>query len=166
MQTFRGPARLYESEDETMAGIDSGEVKAGDVVVVRYEGPRGGPGMPEMLAPTSAIMGRGLGSKVALVTDGRFSGGTRGACVGHVSPEAAAGGPIAALEDGDIVVVDIPNFRLDVELSESVIAGRLRDRRAPAKSVPSPWLRRYAHFVTSASTGAVLADPVAEGRSS
>ena len=102
-----GPARIYESQDSALKGILDGEVKEGDVVVIRYEGPRGGPGMPEMLSPTSAIMGMGLGSKVALVTDGRFSGGTRGACIGHISPEAASGGPIAIIDEGDFIEIDI-----------------------------------------------------------
>ena len=158
MQKFRGPARIYESEEESMRGILAGEVKPGEVVVVRYEGPRGGPGMQEMLSPTSAIMGMGLGDQVALITDGRFSGGTRGACIGHVSPEAAAGGPIAALRDGDVISLDLPNYRLDVELSDEVIRKRLSAQPPKAREIKSKWLRRYASMVTSASTGAVLRD--------
>ena len=159
MKKFRGPARIFESEEETMAGVLNGQVKAGDVVVVRYEGPRGGPGMQEMLSPTSAIMGMGLGESVALITDGRFSGGTRGACIGHVSPEAAAGGPIAALRDGDIISIDIPNFKLDVELSDAEIRARLAAHPPKTREIKSKWLRRYASMVTSAGTGAVLRDP-------
>ncbi len=159
MQKFRGPAHTYESEEETMRGILACEVKAGEVVVVRYEGPRGGPGMPEMLSPTSAIMGMGLGDKVALITDGRFSGGTRGACIGHVSPEAAAGGPIAALRDGDMIVIDLLAYKLDVELSDAEIRARLAAQPPQSREIKSKWLRRYASMVTSASAGAVLRDP-------
>ncbi len=160
MQVFRGPAHIYESEDAAMRGILAGAVRPGEVVVIRYEGPRGGPGMQEMLSPTSAIMGMGLGDQVALVTDGRFSGGTRGACIGHVSPEAAAGGPIAALRDGDMISIDLPHCRLDVELSAAEIQARLASNRPPKREIKSKWLRRYASLVTSASTGAVLRDPV------
>lgn len=156
MQTFRGPAHIYESEEEGMQGILAGQVKPGEVVVIRYEGPRGGPGMQEMLSPTSAIMGMGLGDKVALVTDGRFSGGTRGACIGHVSPEAAAGGPIAALCDGDMISIDLQNCRLDVELSEAEIRSRLEAHPPKKREIKSKWLQRYASMVTSAGTGAVL----------
>jgi dihydroxy-acid dehydratase len=134
------------------------EVQPGDVVVVRYEGPRGGPGMQEMLGPTSAIMGLGLGDKVALITDGRFSGGTRGACIGHVSPEAAAGGPIAALRAGDLIEIDLVARTLDVRLSDDELAARLAALPPFAPRTQSKWLRRYAHFVTSADQGAVLAD--------
>jgi dihydroxy-acid dehydratase len=153
-----GPARVYPSHDTCMAGIMAGEVQAGDVVVILYEGPAGGPGMQEMLAPTSAIMGMGLGDKVALVTDGRFSGGTRGACIGHVSPEAAAGGPIAALRNGDVIVIDLDARTLDVELSDTEIATRLAALPRLQRRVESRWLRRYQSLVTSASTGAVLRD--------
>lgn len=158
MQRFRGPAHIFESEEDSMRGILAGEVKAGEVVVVRYEGPRGGPGMQEMLSPTSAIMGMGLGDKVALITDGRFSGGTRGACIGHVSPEAASGGPIAALRDGDIIAIDLPNYRLDVELGEAEIRARLNAQPPKSREIKSKWLRRYASMVTSANMGAVLRD--------
>jgi dihydroxy-acid dehydratase len=158
MQKFRGPAHIFESEEDSMRGILAGEVKAGEVVVVRYEGPRGGPGMQEMLSPTSAIMGMGLGDQVALITDGRFSGGTRGACIGHVSPEAAAGGPIAALRDGDMIAIDLPNYRLEVELSEAEIRGRLAAHPPKSREIKSKWLRRYASMVTSANMGAVLRD--------
>jgi dihydroxy-acid dehydratase len=156
MKKFAGPARIYESEEASMAGILAGEVKAGDVVVVRYEGPRGGPGMQEMLSPTSAIMGMGLGDKVALITDGRFSGGTRGACIGHVSPEAAARGPIAALQEGDLIEIDLEARTLDVRLSDKEIEKRLKALPAFVSKTQSKWLRRYAQFVTSADTGAVL----------
>ena len=156
MMKFEGPAVIFESQDEAMAGILAGKVKAGDCVVVRYEGPKGGPGMQEMLSPTSAIMGQGLGDKVALITDGRFSGGTRGACIGHVSPEAAAGGPIGALKAGDIVQIDLVARSLNVKLSEAEIQSRLAALPPFKSTVTSKWLKRYSHFVTSADTGAVL----------
>ena len=157
MMKFEGPAVIFESQDEAMAGILAGKVKAGDCVVVRYEGPKGGPGMQEMLSPTSAIMGQGLGDKVALITDGRFSGGTRGACIGHVSPEAAAGGPIGALKAGDVVEIDLVARSLNVRLSEAEIKSRLEALPPFKSTVTSKWLKRYSHFVTSADTGAVLA---------
>jgi dihydroxy-acid dehydratase len=156
MQQFSGPARIYESQEEAGAGILAGEVRPGDVVVIRYEGPRGGPGMVEMLSPTSALMGMGLGDKVALITDGRFSGGTRGACIGHVSPEAAAGGPIAALRQGDIVEIDLRQRTLNVRLDQAEIQARLAALPPFEVRTTSRWLRRYAHFVTSADTGAIL----------
>lgn len=156
MMKFSGPARIYESQDAALAGILANEVKAGDVVVVRYEGPKGGPGMQEMLSPTSAIMGQGLGDKVALITDGRFSGGTRGACIGHVSPEAAAGGPIAALQAGDVIDIDLTERRLEVRLSAEEIESRIAALPPFQSNVKSKWLKRYSHFVTSADTGAVL----------
>ncbi len=156
MMKFSGPAVIFESMEEAMSGILANKVKAGDVVVIRYEGPKGGPGMQEMLSPTSAIMGMGLGDKVALITDGRFSGGTRGACIGHVSPEAAARGPIAALLPGDIIDIDLEARTLDVRLDATEINNRL-DKLPPFEShIQSKWLRRYAHFVTSADTGAIL----------
>jgi dihydroxy-acid dehydratase len=153
-----GPARIYNSQEEASAGILNKQVQEGDVVVIRYEGPRGGPGMQEMLAPTANIMGMGLGEKVALITDGRFSGGTRGACIGHISPEAAAKGPIAALQDGDMIHIDLIEGRLEVELSPAEIEQRLSVVNVPRDRVKSAWLRRYAAMVTSANTGAVLAD--------
>jgi len=156
MRQHSGPARIYESQDQALAGILNQEIKAGDVVVIRYEGPRGGPGMQEMLSPTSAIMGMGLGDKVALVTDGRFSGGTRGACIGHVSPEAAARGPIAALQDGDIIDINLDHHYLQMRLDEQTIRNRLSALPPFEPSNPSTWLRRYARHVTSASQGAVL----------
>jgi dihydroxy-acid dehydratase len=156
MRRFAGPARIFDSQDEAVARITSGEVQPGEVVVIRYEGPRGGPGMPEMLSPTSLIMGMGLGDKVALVTDGRFSGGTRGACIGHVSPEAAAGGPIAALRAGDRITIDLDARTLDADLTESEIRARLAVTPPFEVRTRSRWLRRYARLVTSADTGAVL----------
>lgn len=157
LQTLRGPAIVYDSHDDANRGILAGEVKPGQIVVIRYEGPRGGPGMQEMLAPTSNIMGMGLGDKVALITDGRFSGGTRGACIGHVSPEAAAGGPIALVRTGDVIFIDIPNRRLDVELSEADLAERRKAWTPPVQDGLTGWLARYARLVTSGSQGAVLA---------
>ena len=156
MMKFSGPAVIFESQEDSMKGILEGKVKAGDVVIVRYEGPKGGPGMQEMLSPTSAIMGQGLGDKVALITDGRFSGGTRGACIGHVSPEAAAGGPIAAVENGDIVDLDLEARTLTVRLSDEEIVRRLAALQPFVSKATSKWLKRYSHFVTSADTGAVL----------
>jgi dihydroxy-acid dehydratase len=156
MMKFEGPAVIFESQEDAMAGILGGKVKAGDCVVVRYEGPKGGPGMQEMLSPTSAIMGMGLGDKVALITDGRFSGGTRGACIGHVSPEAAARGPIAALLPGDLVAIDLMARTLDVRLSQEEIQNRLNALPVFQSRTTSKWLKRYSYFVTSADTGAVL----------
>jgi dihydroxy-acid dehydratase len=159
MLVHSGPARIYESQDEAMKGILGKEVQPGDVVVIRYEGPQGGPGMPEMLAPTSAIMGMGLGDKVALLTDGRFSGGTRGACIGHMSPEAADGGPIAALKQGDIITIDIPNRSLNVELTDEEIQNRLNLLPAFEPKIKRGYLARYTTMVSSASKGAVLRIP-------
>ena len=157
MMVHSGPARIYESQEEAVRGILNGEVQPGEVVVIRYEGPRGGPGMPEMLAPTSSIVGMGLGDKVALITDGRFSGGTRGACIGHVSPEAAERGPLAALNSGDIIHIDIPGHRLSVELSDEEIEARLSELPPFELKIKSGYLGRYARMVTSANTGAVMA---------
>ncbi len=156
MKKFTGPARIFESEEEASKGIMHGEVKSGEVVVIRYEGPKGGPGMQEMLSPTSAIMGMGLGDKVALITDGRFSGGTRGACIGHVSPEAAARGPIAALEAGDMIEIDLDHRSLNVLLSQETIQDRLEKLPEFESKIQSRWLRRYSKLVTSADSGAVL----------
>jgi len=156
MMKHTGPARIYNSQDEAMENILAGKVQAGDVVVIRYEGPKGGPGMPEMLSPTSAIMGMGLGDKVALITDGRFSGGTRGACIGHVSPEAAERGPIAALLEGDLITVDIPNRILSVKLSKEEIQKRLTELPVFELKIKKGYLGRYARMVTSANTGAIL----------
>ncbi|MEA3364418.1 MAG: dihydroxy-acid dehydratase [Candidatus Hydrogenedentes bacterium] len=151
-----GTAICFESEEEAMAGILGGKVKEGHVVVIRYEGPKGGPGMKEMLSPTSAIMGMGLGSKVSLITDGRFSGGTRGNCIGHVSPEAAAGGPIALIQDGDTIEIDIPARTLNVKLSEEELDKRRKALGPPPDRQLTGWLKRYQRMVTSANTGAVL----------
>jgi dihydroxy-acid dehydratase len=156
MRRHAGPARIYESQDEALSGIYAGDVQPGEVVVIRYEGPAGGPGMQEMLSPTSAIMGMGLGESVALITDGRFSGGTRGACIGHISPEAAARGPIAALEPGDVIEIDVDARTLNVRVSDDEIAARLDALPSFEAKTDSRWLKRYARMVTSASTGAVL----------
>ena len=159
MHKFRGPAVIFESEESAAQGVLDGKVKSGDVVVIRYEGPRGGPGMQEMLAPTANIMGRGLGESVALVTDGRFSGATRGACIGHVSPEAAAGGPIALVEPGDTIVIDIPNRSLNLDVPEDVLAKRQAAWRRHPPKITYGYLARYASMVTSADTGAILKTP-------
>jgi dihydroxy-acid dehydratase len=159
MMKHRGPAVIFESEEAAGAGILAGKVKAGDVVVVRYEGPKGGPGMQEMLAPTASIMGRGLGESVALITDGRFSGGTRGACIGHVSPEAAAGGPIGLVEPGDMIEVDIPNRKLTLCVDDATLAKRKAAWKCPPPKVDYGYLARYATMATSADTGAVLKKP-------
>jgi dihydroxy-acid dehydratase len=156
IRRFFGPARIYDSQEAAMAGILDRQVQPGEVVVIRYEGPRGGPGMQEMLAPTSAIMGLGLGEKVALITDGRFSGGTRGVCIGHVSPEAAAGGPMAALKDRDLIEIDLDARTLNVHLSAEQIGERLAALPPFTPRTQSSWLSRYARMVTSASQGAVL----------
>lgn len=156
MMSHTGPARIYESQEAAVVGIRLGEVQAGDVVVIRYEGPKGGPGMPEMLSPTSAIMGMGLGDKVALITDGRFSGGTRGACVGHISPEAASGGPIAAIHPGDMITIDIPNRKISVDLTEEELMTRAKSLKAFEPKIKTGYLSRYSRMVTSANTGAVL----------
>lgn len=156
MLVHKGPAIIFESQEDACEGILAGKVEAGHVVVIRYEGPKGGPGMQEMLSPTSYIMGRGLGDKVALITDGRFSGGTRGACIGHISPEAAQGGPIGLLKDGDMISINIPEGKLEVELSDSELEERLKEWKAPEPRYKSGWLARYAVLATSADTGAVL----------
>jgi dihydroxy-acid dehydratase len=158
MMSHRGPARCFDSEDECVEAIMNHDFKEGDVIVLRYEGPRGGPGMPEMLSPTSIISGMGLDDKVALITDGRFSGATRGAAIGHVSPEAAAGGPIAALQDGDEVIIDIANQRLDTALSQGEIEARLAALPDFQPKINSGYLKRYAQSVTSASRGAIFKD--------
>ena len=156
MLVHEGPARVFDSEEEAQTAINAGKIKAGDVVVIRYEGPKGGPGMREMLNPTSAIMGMGLGSSVALITDGRFSGATRGACIGHVSPEAASGGPIGLVEEGDIIHIDIPNASITLEVSDEVLAERKAKYVAPEPNIKTGWLSRYARYVTSANLGAVM----------
>ena len=156
MKVHTGPARIYESQEDAVKGILGEEVQPGDVVVIRYEGPKGGPGMPEMLAPTSNIMGMGLGDSVALITDGRFSGGTRGACVGHISPEAAAGGPIAIVQEGDSISIDIPNRTIELNISENEFSKRMKDLKPFEQKIKHGYLGRYARMVTSANTGAVL----------
>ena len=156
MLVHRGPAVIFESQEEACAGILSDKVKPGDVVVIRNEGPKGGPGMQEMLAPTSYIMGKGLGNSVALITDGRFSGATHGACIGHVSPEAAEGGLIGLLKDGDMISIDIPARTLTAELSEQEIAERRKNWKPTMQDIPSRWLKRYRKLAMNASKGAVL----------
>lgn len=156
MMKHTGPAKVFDSEDAAQKAILGGKIKPGDVVVIRYEGPRGGPGMREMLYPTSAIAGMGLSESVALITDGRFSGGTRGPCIGHVSPEAAEGGPIAAVRDGDKIEIDIPNRKIELKISDTELNLRLKKWKEPKPKFTSGWLARYRQFVTSASTGAVL----------
>ncbi len=160
MMKHTGPAKVYECQDDAISGVMEGDVVEGDVVVIRYEGPRGGPGMPEMLSPTSAIMGRGLGDSVALITDGRFSGGSRGACVGHVSPEAAEKGPIAAIRTGDMITIDIPRRIISVDLPDDVLEKRLAEVPVFVPKISRGYLARYSQMVTSASTGAILRNPV------
>lgn len=156
MMVHKGPARVFDSEEAATAAIMKGDIKPGEVLVIRYEGPRGGPGMREMLTPTSLLSGRGMDKEVALITDGRFSGATRGAAIGHVSPEAASRGPIAALNDGDIISINIPDCRLDVELTDEEIARRLAKFPDFEPKIKTGYLRRYAEKVSSASTGAVF----------
>ncbi|CZE50727.1 dihydroxy-acid dehydratase [Campylobacter geochelonis] len=153
---FSGRAVCFNSQDEAIAGISGGKVTKGDVVVLRYEGPKGGPGMQEMLTPTSLIIGRGLGADVALITDGRFSGATRGLCIGHVSPEAAEGGMIGLLKDGDIIDIDVDTYSINVRLDEAEVAKRKAEFKYAGKQVSSRWLRQYQKLVTNASNGAIL----------
>jgi dihydroxy-acid dehydratase len=156
MMRFCGKARVFNREEEAMAAIMNKKIKSGDVVVIRYEGPAGGPGMREMLAPTSAIVGLGLEDSVALITDGRFSGGTKGPCIGHVSPEAASGGPIGLLRDGDIISIDIPNRKIDVRLSKSELEKRRKGWKAIPPKIKTGYLSRYLRLVSSADKGAIL----------
>jgi len=156
MMVHRGPARVFDSEEEATTAIMDGKIESGDVVVIRYEGPKGGPGMREMLTPTSILSGMGMDKEVALITDGRFSGATRGAAIGHISPEAASRGPIAALKDGDIISIDIPGYKLEVELDDSEISRRLAGLAEFESRVKTGYLKRYAERVSSASTGAVF----------
>lgn len=156
MMNFRGKAKVFDSEESAMKAIMGAQITKGTVVVIRYEGPRGGPGMREMLAPTAAIIGMGMGESVALITDGRFSGGTQGPCIGHVSPEAMAGGPIAFIEDGDEITIDIPRRRLDLHVQEEVLAKRKANWKPPQPKIKHGLLARYAKCVTSADKGAVL----------
>ncbi len=159
MMVHEGPARVFECEEDAIEAIKGGKIVEGDVVVIRYEGPKGGPGMREMLNPTSAIAGMGLGSSVALITDGRFSGASRGASIGHVSPEAAVGGPIALVEEGDIISIDIPNMKLDVKVSDEEMAARRAKWQPREPKVTSGYLARYREMVTSGNRGAVLEIP-------
>ena len=152
---FRGPARCFDREEDALAAVLKREIKDGDVIVIRYEGPKGGPGMREMLSTTGAIYGQGKGEAYALVTDGRFSGGTRGFCVGHVGPEAAVGGPIALLRDGDIITIDADKGTLDVDLSEKELASRHKTWKARKHEYQSGTLWKYAQTVGAASQGAV-----------
>jgi len=158
----RGPARVFDSEEAAMAAVMGGKINAGDIVVIRYEGPRGGPGMREMLGVTSAIVGAGLSESVALLTDGRFSGATRGFCVGHVAPEAAVGGPIAAVEEGDTIFLDIANRKIDLEIPAETLAARLAKWKAPEPRYRSGVFAKYVALVGSASQGA-LTTPGADG---
>ena len=155
MLVHEGPARVFDCEEDAQAAINAGKIVPGDVVVIRYEGPKGGPGMREMLNPTSAIMGMGLGNSVALITDGRFSGATRGACVGHVTPEAASGGMIGVVEDGDIISIDIPSGTIELKVDEAVLAERMKNF-VPKKKELSGYLKRYAALVSGGATGAIL----------
>jgi dihydroxy-acid dehydratase len=159
--TFRGPAHVFEDEESATAAVRVNGICAGEVVVVRGEGPRGGPGMREMLSLTSMLKGMPIGAEVALLTDGRFSGGTRGLCIGHVSPESAEGGPIGLLRDGDIVCIDLAERKLDVELAPSELRERRAQWKAPAARYTRGWLSRYAAMVTNAGRGAVLEWPPA-----
>lgn len=156
IQTFIGEAIVFDSQDDAQAAIDDGTVKEGHVVVIRYEGPKGGPGMPEMLAPTSAIMGRGLGTKVALITDGRFSGASRGISIGHISPEAAEGGPLALVENGDTIVIDLPNRTINLEVSDEVLSERRQNLKPFEPKIKHGWLARYSKLVTNASKGGIM----------
>ena len=159
MMVHEGPARVFDCEEDAIAAIKGGKIVAGDVVVIRYEGPKGGPGMREMLNPTSAIAGMGLGSSVALITDGRFSGASRGASIGHVSPEAAVGGPVALIEEGDIIEIDIPNLKLNARISDEEFARRKEKWQPREPEVTTGYLARYAAMVTSGNRGAVLEVP-------
>jgi dihydroxy-acid dehydratase len=158
MMSYKGEARVFNSEEDATEAILAGLIKPGQVVVIRYEGPKGGPGMREMLGPTAILSGMGLDEKVGLITDGRFSGATKGAAIGHVSPEAAAGGPIAALRDGDTINIDITNHRIDVELSEEEINKRISELPRFEPKIKTGYLLRYAERVTSAGRGAVFED--------
>ena len=159
MLVHEGPARVFDCEEDAIDAIKGGKIVAGDVVVIRYEGPKGGPGMREMLNPTSAIAGMGLGSSVALITDGRFSGASRGASIGHVSPEAAVGGPIALVEEGDIIKIDIPNLKLELDVPEEELTKRREAWQPREPKVTTGYLARYAAMVTSGNRGAILEIP-------
>lgn len=160
MLRHEGPARVFDSEEEALDAILSRRISPGEVIVIRYEGPRGGPGMREMLAPTSAIVGVGMDKEVSLLTDGRFSGGTRGAAIGHISPEAAEGGPIALVRDGDTIRIDIPSRRLELLVSEEELRERRKVWSPPEPKIRRGYMARYAQMVTSASTGAVFREQI------
>ena len=155
MLVHEGPARVFDCEEDAQSAINAGKIKPGDVVVIRYEGPKGGPGMREMLNPTSAIMGMGLGNSVALITDGRFSGATRGACVGHITPEAASGGLIGVVKEGDIISINIPGNKIELKVPECEIEERLKNF-TPKKKELSGYLKRYAAIVSGGASGAIL----------
>lgn len=155
MLVHEGPAKVFDCEEDAQAAINAGKIVAGDVVVIRYEGPKGGPGMREMLNPTSAIMGMGLGNSVALITDGRFSGATRGACIGHVTPEAASGGLIGVVEDGDIISINIPENRIELKVDERILEERMKNFVPKTKEL-SGYLKRYASLVSGGAYGAIL----------
>ena len=156
MMVHEGPARVFDCEEDAIAAILGGKIRKGDVVIIRYEGPKGGPGMREMLSPTSAIAGMGLGETVALITDGRFSGASRGASIGHVSPEAALGGPIALVREGDLISIDIPHHRLDMKVSEQELEARRKNWKPKESKVTGGYLARYVKMVTSGNQGAIL----------
>jgi dihydroxy-acid dehydratase len=156
MLKHSGPARVFNSEDEAIQAIYNGKIVDGDVVVIRYEGPKGGPGMREMLNPTSALAGMKLDKTVALITDGRFSGASRGASIGHVAPEAASGGPIGLIEEGDIITINIPDAQINVEVSDEVLAARKAAYVQPEPNIKTGWLSRYARQVSGANKGAVM----------
>jgi dihydroxy-acid dehydratase len=156
MMRFKGKARVFNREEEAMQAILNKRIKRGDCIVIRYEGPAGGPGMREMLAPTSAIVGMGMSESVALITDGRFSGGTKGPCIGHISPEASSGGPIAILKDGDIISIDIPNKKLEVKLGKAEIEKRFKNWKPIPPKIKTGYLSRYSSLVSSADKGAIL----------
>ena len=156
MLRHSGPARVFDSEDEAIQAIYNGKIVDGDVVVIRYEGPKGGPGMREMLNPTSALAGMNLDKTVALITDGRFSGASRGASIGHVAPEAASGGPIGLIEEGDIITINIPDAQINVEVSDEVLAARKAAYVPHEPNVKTGWLARYARLVSGANKGAVM----------
>jgi len=155
MRVFTGTAKVFDCEEDAMKAVMEGQIKAGDVIVIRYEGPKGGPGMREMLAVTAAVMGMGLGESVALITDGRFSGGTHGPCIGHISPEAAQGGPIGVVRDGDKIHINVPERRLELLISDEELQKRLSEFKPKEKEIKSKFLRKYARLVTSASRGAI-----------
>ena len=156
IKKFTGEAIVFDSQEEAQKAIDEGVVREGHVVVIRYEGPKGGPGMPEMLAPTSAIQGRGLGTKVALITDGRFSGASRGISIGHISPEAAEGGPIALVNNGDIIEIDLPSRTINLLVSEEELAARKESLQPFEPKIKRGWLARYSALVTNASKGGIM----------